>query len=489
MDAPATPPSLPGLQRIVTRIPGLDTLLGGGLLAGDSYLVTGKPGTGKTTLANHLAFSQAAAGKSVVFATIMTETHDRMLAHLQGFQFADPSLVGTHIRYVSLQRHLQEGGLELVLQALRDAVREHNADLLIVDGTGIAETFAHSEFEFGRFVHAIQARSALLGCTTLLLYGRGSDDAIEAHVDGVIQLSHEPVLARDVRWIRVAKLRGSRQLTGRHQFAITQSGIAVFPRLEAALMDSMPTWPEINGRRGFGVPGLDAMLKGGVVAGGSTVVMGPPGAGKTILGLHFLAEGVQKGERGIIATFQETGPALAATGDRIGLEIGKHIESGQIQVLWRAPMEMSPDAWGWALLSMIEEHRPRRLVIDTYTDLVRLFAIPERQTSFAAALTNELRARGVSTLYVLELSTLVSPSLHTPVPNISAAMDAGILLRTVELRSTLLRMVSILKDRHDGFDPTIREFTIGDDGITVGEAFDATGLLTGTAVPIVEAST
>jgi circadian clock protein KaiC len=51
------------------------------------------------------------------------------------------------------------------------------------------------------------------------------------------------------------------------------------------------------------------------------------------------------------------------------------------------------------------------------------------------------------------------------------------------VQSALRRMVSVLKLRQTAFDPTIREFTIGPAGIVVGEPFDASGLLTGTAVP------
>src|SRR5688500_3982675 len=98
----------PGLRRLPTLVSGLDTVLGGGLLVGDTYLIAGKPGTGKTTLGNQLAFAHAAAGSPVLFATLLTESHDRMLAHLEGFRFFDPALVGERIHYLSLLSTLQD---------------------------------------------------------------------------------------------------------------------------------------------------------------------------------------------------------------------------------------------------------------------------------------------------------------------------------------------------------------------------------------------
>jgi circadian clock protein KaiC len=318
----------------------------------------------------------------------------------------------------------------------------------------------------------------------VLLSGGREAAGAETHADGVLQLFNAPARSRDVRRLRVAKLRGSDYLNGRHQFTIGTDGITVFPRLEAALAELTPAWQEPTVPVAFGVPDLDAMLVGGLALGTITQILGTPGAGKTMLGLHFLAEGARLGEPGLMATFQETGPALAATADRAGMQLGPHLASGLVQVLWRAPLELSPDAWAWQLLDAVEEHQPRRLVVDAYTDLVRLFADPQRIVPFAQALTNAWRTRRVTSLFILEIDTFVGPHLEPPIPTLSATMDSGLLLRTVELGSSLRRLISVLKHRQQAADPTIREFVIGPQGITVGEPFDAADLLTGSARPL-----
>jgi circadian clock protein KaiC len=488
MDPARNPSTFPELARLPTGVRGLDTVLLGGLVAGDAYLVEGAPGTGKTTLGNQLAFAHAAAGGRALVATLMTETHERMLAHLRGFAFADPALVGERIQYVSLLTAMQNGGLDGVIDALLATIRNHNATLLVVDGAGAAELFASSRLDYSHFIHALQARSAFLGCTTVLLAGSREAVGVATHVDGVIQLSQEPTDSRDVRWLRVAKLRGSNYLNGHHGFVIDQRGVTVFPRLEAASTDLVPTWNDSVERLPFGVLGLDPMTANGMAVGSSTLIFGTPGAGKTLLGLHFLAEGARRGEAGLIASFHETAPALASTADQAGMDLGPHIASGLVRVLWRPPLELAPDEWAWHLLAAVDEHKPRRLVVDAFSDLAGTFAVPQRQTRFASALTNQLRHRGVTSLFLLEIDQFAGPELTIPVPNVSATMDTGILLRTIELRSSLRRLVSILKQRQTAFDHTIREFTIGSRGITVGEPFEATALLTGTAVPAEDAS-
>jgi len=255
----------------------------------------------------------------------------------------------------------------------------------------------------------------------------------------------------------------------------------VSPRLEAlAGRDRPAQGPDVG--LGIGVPGLDTMLGGGLMPFSSTLVLGTPGAGKTLLGLSFLAEGASRGERVLMAGFHETAADLVRTAAGIGLDLGRHVDDGRLRVLWDPPLEVSVDAWAWRLLAAIAEHRPRRVFLDALSDVQRLIAVPERMPAYAAALVNELRARGATTLIAAEIDAYSDDRLAVPVPAASAIMDNGVLLRHVELRSELHRLVSVLKARQAPTDPAIRAFTIGSEGITVTGRFAVTSeLLTGRA--------
>lgn len=470
---------------MTTGVLGLDEILGGGLPADRTFLVAGAPGTGKTTLGNQLAFAHAATGGRAVVATLLAEPHDVMLANLRGFHFFDPGLVGDRVHYLSLFNALEEEGLDGVIAAIRRVVRERNSTLLVVDGTAVVEDAALSSLDLRRFAQRLQAQGVLLGCTTVLLtsHERGDLDRLGAHVDGVVVLTAERAYARRIRTLEVVKLRGARHVEGTHEFAITEPGVTVFPRLESLAgwrRDSQDPGEVL----GTGVADLDAMLGGALMPLSSTLVMGTPGAGKTLLGLSFLTEGARRGEQVLIAGFHETAPDLIKTAAGIGLDLRRHIDEGRLRVLWEPPLEVSVDAWAWHLLAAVAEHRPRRIFIDALTDVQRLIAVPERMATYATALINELRAMGVTALIAAEIDAFSDQQLVAPVPAASATMDNGILLRQVELRSELRRLVTVLKARQAATDPVIREFVINHQGIQVSRPFAATsGLLIGRSTP------
>jgi len=112
---------------------------------------------------------------------------------------------------------------------------------------------------------------------------------------------------------------------------------------------------------------------------------------------------------------------------------------------------------------------------------------PERTRAVFSAFAAELTRLGVTTLFTLETGEIVSAGIAIPIDGVSALADNIILLRHVELRSQLYRLISILKVRDRAYDGAIREFQITDRGVVVADTFDsAEQILTGAARTVTE---
>src|SRR5581483_10346442 len=94
-----------------TGVANLDLVLGGGIPRGTLVIVVGPPGSGKTTLANQMAFAAARAGRRAMVLTALSEPTSKLITHLRSFTFYDDELVGDAIQFLSLQQFLP-GGLE-----------------------------------------------------------------------------------------------------------------------------------------------------------------------------------------------------------------------------------------------------------------------------------------------------------------------------------------------------------------------------------------
>ncbi len=474
----------PHHERVASGITGLDTLLSGGFCKGGVYIIQGPPGAGKTVLGNQLCFNHVAAGHRAVYVTLLAETHARMMLNIRAFSFYDAVRVPEQIYYMSAFRTLEEEGLRGLLELLRREVRGRRATMLLLDGLVSAEESAESPRDFKKFIHELQNQTSLLDCTTFLLTSGGIGRGVRAEhtmVDGLLELGDETRVVRSERYIHVAKFRGGSHLRGRHAFEITDDGIVVHPRIEALLAE--PTSPDRVPRTTLssGIAGIDAMFMGGLPAGSASVAVGPSGIGKTTLGLQFIAAS-RANEKGVFFGFYETPAALHAKAESLGIDLASKVKAGHVEVLWQPPTEAILDAVGARLINTVRRTGAKRVFVDSLGAFAGISFYPERAVPFFAALANELRALGATSVWTFETPQLVSSEIPAPLHGISPVVDNAMVMRFVEIDSRLHRLVSIMKKRNGAFDSALRRFTINDHGLTVGDEFRSVeALLTGAA--------
>jgi circadian clock protein KaiC len=486
----------PRLERVATHVPGLDTVLCGGLLRGGIYVVRGAPGSGKTILGNQISFANAREGGSSAIITLLAESHARLMLHLESIDFYDPALVGDGVRYLSAYGALMKSGLRGVLDFIRMELPPKRrrakargtsggpANLIVIDGFLVISDYSSSVAELKKFIQDLQLYADMVGATVLLLAGPVVDESRPEYtmVDGIIELREHMHDLRAYREVRVRKLRGVPHLRGGHIFDISHRGITVYPRIEA--LYGTPSGEDRCGDTtvSSGIAALDRMVGGGLKCGTTTLVLGPSGAGKTTLGLHYLAA-TPKGSRSVLFGFYETPNRLLEKARKLNLSLDSRIKRGELEIVWQPSTEQNVDALAQRLLQVIHGTSATRLFIDGLDGFQRATIHPERVHHVFTAIANELRIRGVTTLFSFEVPKFIDPSLDTPVTGISALAENLIYLRFVEMRSHLFRLLSVLKVRDSGYDSSLREFHITSDGIRLEKTFEsAEAILTGTAI-------
>ncbi|MCP3136142.1 ATPase domain-containing protein [Pyxidicoccus xibeiensis] len=477
-------PSRPD-PRVSTGVPGLDAVLGGGLVPSGVYIIVGEPGAGKTLFANQLCYHQARTGARCLYVTLLAESHSRMLSNMRDMAFFDSALLPEGVYYVSGFRTLEEQGLPGLLELLRREVRNHGATILVLDGLVQAQEAAGSNRDFKKFIHELQVAAGLTRFTSLMLTSANGPSVHPEYtmVDGILELRERTSGVRAWRELQVRKFRGSATLHGVHNFRITHEGLEVFPRLEARVRRAPPPDPGAH-RIHFGIHSLDALFPEGLAAGSTTLVLGPPGVGKTLMGSSLLAEGLRQGEPCLYMGFYEPPNRLLGKVSAAGIDLKSAAADGRLNLIWQPPAECILDVLADQLLSDVHKRKVKRVFVDGLSAMQQAAPDPVRMNSFFAALTQELRSEGTTTLFGLETPRLFGPALDVPMEvGPSAVAENLFFLRHVELEGRLRRLLSIFKLRDTDYDPTLREFVISRQGIEVLPPFSVAvdTLLTGLA--------
>lgn len=456
------------IERLPTGVANLDFILNGGLAVGGAYIIQGPPGAGKTILANQIAFHQAAQGKRIIYITLLSETHDRMLMHLSSLAYFSEAVVADRLTYVSGFPELAANGPAGVMKLVRDEREKRGADVIVLDGLFVIDEELNSHREFRLFVNQLQAYAHVSGCTMLLLTNaeRNPSSPEYTMVDGWIELTDEEHEARSLRSLAVRKFRGGAFVRGRHMYRISDLGIELFPRLEAVIAEKPIDLPAPDGPVSTGVQALDHMLRGGIKRGSALLVAGPSGTGKTLLSLQFIAQSTAA-EPGLFFGFFEGRSQLRTSAASIGIDLTALEQSGAVSMERRAPTEILIDEIAHDLLRLVRERRIKRLVIDGLAGFEQNLVYPNRWARFLTALGSALHELGVTVLYTRASPPAEDVSIAVHVPDVSPLVENVVTLRRVERNETVQRLVSVVKVRDSDPDMRLTPYTITEKGLVL----------------------
>ena len=454
-------------ERVTSGDAGLDLILGGGLPVNGINLITGLPGSGKTLLCQQLMFARATEERPAIYFSTVSEPFEKIVRHAQTLSFFDRHAIGRSVYYEDLGHAVAgDDGLTAVIERVAALIKERLPGIIAIDSFKALAAFADDARQFRRFLHELAALLTAYPATSFWIGEYSEDETLTAPefavADGIISLATERMSERTLRLIQVAKLRGNDFRSGRHAYRLSRDGITVFPRLADPVRDDDYRLSE--DRISTGIAPLDRMLAEGYGPGSSTLVAGPSGAGKTLMGLHFIFSGAATGEPGVIATLQENPSQL----ERIVRGFGWSLENERVAVMYRSPNDVYIDEWVYELLDLIERTGAKRVMIDSLSDLQYATPDPVRFREFVYSLTQRLSRAGISPIMTSEVADLFHVGRLAEY-GISHLSDNVILLQYLRAESRLLRTVTILKSRASAHDPEIREFEITPGGIVLGD--------------------
>jgi circadian clock protein KaiC len=453
-------------DRLVSGHAPLDEILGGGLPANAISLVMGRPGSGKTILAQQYAFRNGRPGRPAVYFSTVSEPLEKIVRFGQSLAFFDTAAIGTSVCYEDLGATVNRDGLAGVADQLGRAVRERRPGLIVIDSLKALQAFAADYGEFRRFLHELAGRLGAFPAASLWV-GEYEDAEIAsmaefAVADAIVNLTSEQVGRREARFLQVKKLRGSGYRSGQHAYRLTADGLRLFPRLADVPADQDYTLSDI--RISSGISALDDMLADGYWPGASTLIAGPSGSGKTLMGLHFVMNGVSQGEPGVIATLQENPTQL----QRVLAGFGWSLREPNVEVMYRSPVDIYIDEWVYDLMDTVERTKARRVLIDSLGDLRMAAGDEIRFHEFVYSIVQRFSRQGVSVLMTSEIPRLFGADRLSD-SAISPLSDNVVILSYQRERDTISRTISVIKTRASRHDPTVRNFVIGSQGIVLDE--------------------
>jgi len=472
--------SEPRLSKCPTGIDGLDEITGGGLPVGRATLICGGPGSGKTLVGlSFLVNGIRQFGEPGVLVSFEESAED-LATDVASLGFGVPSLVAEgklFVDYVRVERsEIEETGeydLEGLFVRIECAIKAVGAKRIVLDTLeslfGGLSNESVLRAELRRLLRWLKDRQLTVVITGERDAERLTRQGLEEYVsDAVILLDHRVRDEISTRRLRIIKYRGSHHGTNEYPFLIDRDGLGVLPVTSLKLDHAAPT-----DRVSSGVAPLDAMLGGRGFFRGSTVLLsGTAGTGKTSLAASFADAACRRGERCLYFLLEESPQQMIRNMSSIGLDLGKWVEAGLLQMHADRPSRFGIEAHLASMYRAIERIKPQAAVVDSIADLLLLGERAEI-SAMMVRLIDHLKTQSITALF-----TSLTPGaveLQESHAGVSSLMDSWVLLTLDEVGGSRVRRLAVLKSRGMAHSNRVQPFVLTGRGFELSGPDDKAG--------------
>lgn len=473
--------------KIHSGTPGLDEVLHGGFTSGQTTVVSGGPGTGKTIIG--LQF--LATGDSGLYIGFEErENQLRQNATALGIDLSNITILDLSAKadrffndndYTIFPSEEVEG--EELIEQIVSALNATEFDRLVIDPLSELRALLPDDFQFRRNISSLFNELSDRSVTTLCT-AQPADKHVESDLQFLSNTAIELQYTNDRRTLEVTKYRGSEFAAGSHTYRIhTGTGGHVYPKLVPGDHQREYDRTQLSS----GLESLDRLVGGGLERGSVTVISGPSGVGKTTTGSYFLQSAAARGERALAYLFEELRADYLYRSTQLGMQLEQFTDEGTLEIKEIEALSKTPDEFAAHVQTAVEDCNVEFVMIDGtagYRQSLRGDDSPAQLTREIHALCRYLKRMGVTVILIEEISAITgefAPTTH----QISYLADNLVFLRYLEIEGGMQKAIGVLKKRYSGFETSLRQLSIDTDGLHIGSPLSGyQGLLTGIAKPI-----
>jgi circadian clock protein KaiC len=415
------------------------------------------------------------------------ETDEELTTNMESLHFDLNNLIKQkkiYIEYIEIDRtqNVETGkyDLEGLFVRLQNAINRIGAKRLVLDSLdalfyGLDKKILRHEIK--RLFKWLKEKKITAIITSEIDNGFITKNGLEQYVaDCVITLDNRVINQTTTRRLRIIKMRGSVHGNNEYPFIIDGHGISVLPLMSQLLDASLST-----NRISSGIKDLDGMLDGkGFFEGSSILVSGSAGTGKTSIAVSLINSTCKQNIAGLYCAFEESTSQITRNMNSIGLKIEPYIKSGVLKVYSSRPTLQNLELHLISIQKIIEEFKPKIIVLDPITNLMSE-GINSEIRQMLAHFVDYLKGKKITTLFTAAI-TLETIKSNPSDEGISAMMDTWILVRDIETNNERNRGIYVLKSRGMNHSTQVREFVITDNGIVLLPIYiTPDGILTGSA--------